>query len=46
MVVGPVIHSIGDLLCPLMLEWGMIAPMLQCDAQHVGCANISVRHIT
>ena len=30
--VGPMICGTDDLLCPPVLEWGSIAPMLQHDA--------------
>ena len=46
MVAGPLICGLGELLCPLVWEWGTIALVLQCDVQHTSYANISMWRAT
>ena len=41
------VTSVGaDLLCSPMLEWGMVVPVLQHNAQYVGYPNISLWRTT
>ena len=44
--VGLVVCSKGDLPCPPSMEWGMIALVLQHDAQHASYVDISMWRAT
>lgn len=36
----------ANLPCFHMVEWGTIIPVLQCNAQHTGCASVSACCVT
>ena len=42
---GPMIYGKGDLSCSPTMEWGAIATMLQCNAQHAGYDNVIACHV-